>query len=381
MKICYINPTFLIRRPIAELIGKLGKEREIGLFAPKKPFKKIDTSWHNYKLIKNSKIYTYSAVNLPFINFEWPIPITPMFFINLFRVFWNYRVIHMWTYFYINSFFTLLLSLFFPKRKVIMTCDTFPGYSFSSGKFVDSLFFIYTNLFGWFIFSVPNKIQIYGNSMIEYAKKVGVKGKKIIVLPTGIDLKKFEKGKNIRKELGIGDKEFVLVYAGLIIPRKGIDIMLGVVKRLNDKNVRLLLIGEGPKKKKYIQMAKRLGIIEQVKFFGWRKDIPSVLKSSDTLILPSRGEGLPGIVMEAMACGLPVVTSDIPCISDLVEDGKTGFLCKINDVDCFAKRILELKQNSKKRDLIGNFGKSKIKKFEWGLLLDQYNTIYTQFYK
>jgi glycosyltransferase EpsD len=256
-----------------------------------------------------------------------------------------------------------------------MTCDTFPAYSFSSGKFTDALFKIYTFLFGWFIFSIPKKIQIYGNSMVKFAIKAGVKKKKIVILPTGINLKKFQSWKNIRKELGISDKEFVLVYAGLIVPRKGIDIMLRTFKKLNNENVKLLLVGDGPNKKKYISMAYKLGIQNKVKFLGWRKDIPSILRSSDALFLPSRGEGLPGIVMEAMASGLPVVASNIPCIPDLVEDGKNGVLCKKDDVDYFAYGINNM-ISDKSLVKMAEASKLKIKNFGWDLLLPKYRKLY-----
>ncbi len=354
-----------------ELIRLLNKENEIGIFVPKKPFKKLEGKWHSDESLSKAKIYSYSAIRVPFSKFEWPIPITPMFFINLFRVFWNYKIVHMWTYFYINSFFTLLTSLFFPKRKVIMSCDTFPGYSFKSGRVIDSLFFIYTKLFGWMLFGIPKKIHLYGKSMIEYAKKAGVKEKKIVVVPTGVDIEKFSgAGALDRSELGVSNEDFVIVYAGLLVPRKGIDIMLKVVKRLEEGDVKLLLVGDGPKKKEYIDLAEKLEIRDKVKFLGWRKDIPNILKSADLLFLPSRGEGLPGIVMEAMAAGLPIVASDIPCVPDLVEDGKDGFLCRMNDIECFAEKIKNVNKE------MGDKGAEKIKEFSWDKLIEDYKRLY-----
>jgi glycosyltransferase involved in cell wall biosynthesis len=376
MKICYINPTFLIRRPIAELLDILKDENDVALFLPKKVFGKVEQKWHSKIDFDKVKVYSYSAVNIPFIDFEWPIPITPMFFINLFRVFWNYNIIHMWAYFYLNSLFTVIYKLFAWKKKLIMTCDTFPGYSFSSGKIVDKLFFIYTILLGWLIFRVPNKIHIYGKGMIEFARKIGINEEKIIVLPTGINIEKFEKGRNIREDLGIEEDDFVLVYAGLIVPRKGIMTMIKIVKRLENKKIKLLLAGDGPKKEDYIRIVKELGLSDQIKFLGWRKDIPSVLKSSNILFLPSKGEGLPGIIMEAMATGLPVVASNIPCIPDLVENGVNGYLCGVDDVECFEETVKGLFEDKEKLIEIGKKGKDKIKDFKWSSLLKNYIKIY-----
>ena len=200
---------------------------------------------------------------------------------------------------------------------------------------------------------------------------------RVVVLPTGINLNKFNgPARDLRRELGIKKNNLVLVYAGLIVPRKGIDVMLKVVKRLNDPKIKLLLIGEGPAKDHFKQMTHRLKISQQVIFQGWRKDISDLFKSSDILILPSRGEGLPGIIIEAMACGLPVIASNIPCLPDLIEDKKTGFLCDINDVACFAQKIKELSQNHKKRILMGQKGKINIKNFEWNTLIEKYLVLY-----
>jgi len=379
MKICYINPTFLIRRPLAELVRLLSKNNDIAIFLPKKPFSKIQAKWHSDESLKKAKIYSYSAINIPFINFEWPIPITPMFFINLYKVFRKYNIIHMWTYFYINSLFTLIYKLFAKKTKLIMTSDTFPGHSFNPGFPTNILFKIYTLFFGWFLFSVPDKVHLYGKSMIKYAKKAGVKEEKITVIPTGINFEKFSKAQPAdRKELGIKKNGFVILYAGLIVPRKGIDIMLKVVKRLSkkQKNIKLLLVGEGPEKEKYQEIAKSYGIKDNVLFKSWRKDIPNIMKSADILLLPSRGEGLPGIVMEAMASGLPVVASNIPCIPDLIDDKKTGFLCKQDDLNEFSKAVKKLAKSKNLRLNMGKTGQQKISKFKWSKLLNNYKSMY-----
>ena len=374
MSICYVNPTFLVRRPVAELIGRLGKNHKVGLFVPKKLFRKFESKWHSD--IGKAKVYAYSAVNIPFINFEWPIPITPMFFINLFRVFWSYDIVHMWTYFYLNSIFTLIYKIFARKTRLIMSCDTFPGYSFNPGFLTKVLFKVYTVLLGWFLFSVPNKIHLYGESMAKFALKAGVKQKKIAVVPTGINIEKFSKAKAIdMKSLGLEKNDFVVMYAGLVVPRKGIDVMLKVVKKLKQKNIKLLLVGEGPSKNKFEKMAEAMGIGKNVVFAGWRKDIPQIMKSADVLILPSRGEGLPGIVMEAMASGLPVVASDIPCIPDLIQDNVSGFLCPMDDVGCFAKKVVEAKKLS---DRIKKNASNKIKNFRWEKLIGKYKEMYSK---
>lgn len=378
MKICYVNPTFLVRRPIAELVSQLGNNNKVGIFVPKRPFKRVDKSWHSSAYLRKAHIYSYSAINLPFSKSEWPIPITLAFFTNLFKIFKNYDVVHMWTFFYINSIAVLLFKLFSRKTKLIMACDTFPGYSFKSGPLTDLLFKAYVIALGWLLFSIPNKIQVYSKSMLPFAKKAGIKREKMAIASTGINIEKFSKTKKgrIRKELGIKEKDILVVYAGLIVPRKGIDTMIKSIARIKNKNVILLLIGEGPEKKRYIKIASKLGIKDRVIFKGWRKDIPQILKGSDILFLPSRGEGLPGIVMEAMASGLPIVASNIPCTNDLVADAKNGFLCKIDHIACFADRIKKLSENKRLREKLGKEGRKRIKEFDWNKIVKKYLKLY-----
>jgi len=378
-RVCFVNPTVLLKRPIAELINRLNAEEgyEIGLFCPKKLFKGLDKSLHYSDLAKKAKIYSYSTVTLPFLASEWPIPITPMFFINLFRVFLRYNIIHMWVFFYLSSFFVFFIKLFFPNKELILTCDTIPAYSFSMGRAMDTAFRIYYKLIGWFVFPVPNKVTLYGQSLVRYALKAGIRKDKIAVIPTGIDLNKFKDTKgDIRKRLGISKKTIVILYAGLLVPRKGIDIAIKTINNLKDLGIKLILVGDGPNRRDYEKQVERFGLQNKVIFTGWRRDVESFYKSADIFFLPSRGEGLAGVIMEAMSCGLPVVSSGIPCTTDLVKDGKTGFLCDIEDVGCYAEKLGRLIKDKILREQFGKVGLRKIKEFKWGNVIERYKELY-----
>ncbi|MFP4118519.1 MAG: glycosyltransferase family 4 protein [Candidatus Woesearchaeota archaeon] len=372
MRICYVNPTFLVKRPLSELVERFGKENDVGVLLPVRPFSK-GMKLHHTKKLQQAKVHTYWAVSLPG-NFEWPIPISPMFFINVIRMFRRYDVIHMWTFFYLNTFFVMLVKLLSAKKRLIISCDTFPGLSFSAGKVMDRLFKLFYKMKGWFVFGVPDKVHLYGESLVPFAQRAGVKSRKIRVIPTGVDEKQFEKVEAADREaLGVKKDEVMLFYGGLLVPRKGIDIMLETVKYVT--GVKLVLAGEGPKRKQYERMAREIGVAGQVKFLGWRKDIPGLLKASDVVFLPSRGEGLPGIVMEGMQAGKPVVSTDTPCIPDLIEDEKEGYLCTMETVEEFVAAVEKLK-DGKLREKMGRAAKKKIKKFDWEKLAREYEKLY-----
>jgi glycosyltransferase involved in cell wall biosynthesis len=362
MKICYVNPAILLRRPIAELIKNFDKSNQIGLLIPKKLFKPIDNSLHYSKMPINVKVYTYSVIEPPF-GFEVPIPITPMACIQTIRVFLNYDIIHMWAHFYPMNLLVNKIKLFFPRKKLIMTIDSFPGYSFSSGKLMDALFKIYTKLFGWFVYGIPNIISIYGKSLIPFAKQSGINIKKLVVTPTGINLKKFETPIRIEKEFNIPKNSVKILFVGLLNKRKAVDVILNVLAK--QKNFIMLIVGDGPQRKKLEDMAVKLGIKDKVIFTGFRKDIGRFYKSADLLFFPSRGEGLAGAIMEAMLSKIPVLTTKIPCTTDLIEDNINGFLCPIGDIQCFSKKLKILLEDKKLREKMGEEGYRKIQTYDW----------------
>ncbi len=373
MRICYINPALLLRRPIAEIITRTAKTNEVGLLIPKPLFKSRDDSLHYSKLPPGVRIYTYSVIQ-PGGAYEWPIPVTPIFFVQLFRVFWRYDVVHMWAQFYLANFFACIFGLLF-KTKLILTMDTIAGYSFSAGERYDKLFRLYYRIFGWLIFGAPEKITLYGRSLMPFARMAGIKMAKVDVIPTGIDVKKPGDGSAIRREFGIKDEKVVL-YVGLLVPRKGVETLIEVIAKLKGENIKVLLVGDGPMRKEYEVIAKKKGITSKLIFTGFRKDVFDFYAAADVFFFPSRGEGLPGVLMEAMCCGLSVVTSNIPCIPDLVEDGKNGFLCKLDDNECLGARLKQLLDNPELRKKVGAAGVEKIKEFSWEQVIGKYTDMY-----
>lgn len=379
-RICFVNPPLLLKRPISELIDKLNQRNyKTSLLIPKKLFKKRDVSLHHSKLVERSKIYTYSIINPPFVNAEQPIPVTPVFCINTFKALKNNDIIHMWVPYYLTSLWIILMKrVFFPKKKLILTMDTVPGYSFSMGAFWNIVFRIYNKLLGWVLFGTPKIITLYGKSMIPYALKAGVPKQKINVIPTGIDIKKCAPKItiSIRKRLNIKPKTKIVLYAGLLIPRKGIDKIIKIADKLRKEDIIFLLAGDGPKRKEYEKQVKKLKLRKKVLFLGWRKDMSQLYQASDIFILPAEGEGLPGVVMEAMSHGVSCVASNIPCISDLIDNEKNGFLCNPNNINEFIKKIKLLVKREEKRKKFGKAGLKKIKEFEWNKILKKYNKIY-----
>jgi glycosyltransferase involved in cell wall biosynthesis len=353
--VAYINPTRLLRRPLVELANRV---EDAVILVPRPLFGKQKNPWHNKV---NCKVQTYPTIKIPFIQFDWPIPVSPSFFVQLWRIFRDYDVVHMWTFFYISSWASMLMKKLFPKTKLIMSCDTFPAISFKSGFLVDNLFVIYYHLFYWTL-KIPDVVHLYSEQMKKMVFTEDFPEEKIKVIPTGIDIAKFDKA---QRDRGFKNKLYV-TYAGMITKRKGFDRYVKESKKL-DSSFYCISYGEGPDFEKY------LGNSGNVVMHKWSNNLPHDLKNTDVLILLSRGEGLPGIVMEAMACKVPVIATDIPGNNDLVEHEETGFLCKRpEDV----KLYLEVLKNKKFRKYLGEQGYKKIKQYDWKKILPKYENMY-----
>jgi len=101
-------------------------------------------------------------------------------------------------------------------------------------------------------------------------------------------------------------------------------------------------------------------------------------QGSDLLVLPAVGEGLPGVVMEAMSYGVPCVASDIPCIPDLIRDGISGYLCNKDRPEEFAEKIKKLIRNETLRKKFSKNALLYIKKFDWDIIIQKYDDLYEE---
>ena len=122
----------------------------------------------------------------------------------------------------------------------------------------------------------------------------------------------------------------------------------------------LLVIGDGPQRESLGRYARQCHVARRVHFLGVRHDVPRILPHVDVLWLASSYEGLPNVVMEAMAAGVPVVCSDIPGNRELVEHGTTGFLVPVGDRAGFARYAHKVFDDSELQARLGNAGKARI---------------------
>ncbi|MEW5692560.1 MAG: glycosyltransferase, partial [Candidatus Hydrogenedentota bacterium] len=191
---------------------------------------------------------------------------------------------------------------------------------------------------------------------VEFLTAKGFPKEKMFYIPNGIERISIEiKGSrnDFYKKLGINvnDNDTVLISVANLREVKNHLFMFEVFKGLLKEfdNVKLILVGDGPLREVLKEKVKEITCEEKIFFLGKQLDVFEFLVHSDILILTSKWEGLPTSIMEASAVGLPVVSTNVGGISELVIDKKTGFLLEQGDLNGFVERIKYLIQNKEIR--------------------------------
>ena len=166
-----------------------------------------------------------------------------------------------------------------------------------------------------------------------------------------------------RKELGVGPDEVLVLSAGELMTRKNHEVMIEAIALANDPRIVYVICGIGDRLGFLENLANKLGIRDSVRFIGLRYDIPELLKSADIFAHPSKREGLGIAPLEAMASGLPIVTSNIQGIKDYSISGLTGFALDPNDINGFSSAICALVDDAGLRKQMGEHNTQVVRKW------------------
>ena len=159
-----------------------------------------------------------------------------------------------------------------------------------------------------------------------------------------------------------GERPPVVGVVGRLSPEKGVDVALRVhalvVRRRAD--ARLLIAGDGRELERLRRLAETLGIASSVHWLGYQDDPGFVYRQLAVLLLPSRREGLPNVVLETLAHGVPVVATAIGGVPEVVSDGRNGFLAPVDNVEALAERVVQLLEDAPLRQRLGQLGREEV---------------------
>lgn len=184
--------------------------------------------------------------------------------------------------------------------------------------------------------------------------------------------------RQVRDELGLKD-EFVFACVGRLHPSKGHKYLIEAVDHLRETHpfIRILIIGDGPLQKELIEEAQARGLHEQINFLGYRNDVYRILAASNALVQPSVFEGFGLASAEAMACGLPVISTNLPSIAEVVRHKRTGLLVPPGDSLALSKAMATFVDNPVLAATYGANGKQRVEKmFSSQAIVQQYEALY-----
>jgi len=208
--------------------------------------------------------------------------------------------------------------------------------------------------FARFTLRVADAVIVDSEVQRKAVLELGCNPSKIVSFPWGIELDKFkpEKDTAMREELGWA-RERIIVSTRMHYPVYGIEYLLRAISLIlaKAKDARFLIIGDGPLLKHHRELAKELGIEDQVRFLGLVSNdmMPRALNSADIYVTTSFSDGTSASLLEAMACGLPVVASKIPANEEWIKPGENGFLVPPGDSMELAECIVSVLRNDQLR--------------------------------
>ncbi|HIQ25875.1 MAG TPA: glycosyltransferase [Aquifex aeolicus] len=205
----------------------------------------------------------------------------------------------------------------------------------------------------WFKYRIADRIVVVSEGIYKLLKKKNFFPKKLVYIPSGIDLERFgdyrDKKRELRRKLNLPLKGKIFInVANWNPPVKGQDILLEAFSLLRCKDCFLLLVGHETDSPRAKELIRKLGLEGKVWGLGFRKDIPDLLNAGDFFVLSSRLEGIAGALLQAMATGMVAISTAVGGIPSYLKDGRNGFLVESENPKALLKameRVLSLEEN------------------------------------
>ncbi len=207
----------------------------------------------------------------------------------------------------------------------------------------------------------------------------GLPEPKLRVIPNGVDAERFASASPVDlSQFGIPAGAWTLVTVGRLTPQKGHDELLGAMTPLliADPQMHLLIVGEGPERETLDWLADSFGVTGQVHLSGFQADIPGILKSCQAFVLPSRWEGMPNVLLEALAAGLPCIATDVEGVRELLA-GEVGIVIPPGDELALRRAVEQVRHqmwgipSQKTLDAV-------LKRHSWEAISKEYESLFTE---
>jgi glycosyltransferase involved in cell wall biosynthesis len=379
-KLCIVTHTFLPHvGGIEKVVNEQSKRLPQRGFEPTVVTNRIGTP-QRYR-VDGVPVECYESLNTGFrLGIPYSIPTVPSF-PTFVKAVASSKIVHAHGHPYLTSLLAGKLAKQYSKPFVLTQHNTFIEYNniFDQVELVNDLSVGKQNL------NTADKIIAISQATKEYVLRLGAKPQKVQVVYNGVDLERFRpiagKREEIRRKLGLPQDAIVVLTVRRLVYKNGVDTLLDCANIAAKKNPKVvfLVVGKGPDLESVRLQVANLGIENNFRLAGFvsDEDLPYYYNAADLFVLPSKsGEGLPLVAMEAMACGLPVIATDVGGIKEVMMEDY-GLLVPPNQPELLAKAVLDFASvdfTKRKHEL-----RAKIEeKFSWDTNVERLAEIYEE---
>lgn len=217
----------------------------------------------------------------------------------------------------------------------------------------------------------------------DYRRAAKLRAKEVrFVHGVGVDLKQFDlrwddtQREQKRQALGVAADEIMLLSVGELNKNKNHEVIIRAISEMDHSKIKYFICGNGPLETYLKDLIKELNLNDCVELLGYRRDIAELNQVADLFVFPSLREGLPVALIETMAAGNAVVSSDIRGARDLIEQNKGGMLCEPKNKDAFQIAIRALIENSVQRNDFGKYNQTVAKVYSLQNIVSEYGVPY-----
>ena len=207
----------------------------------------------------------------------------------------------------------------------------------------------------------------------------GLPAEKLAVIPNAVDMQRFRGIEPAQRQtLGVAAGARVITSIGRLDRQKGIEWLLEALREVLPRvpKAELLLVGDGPERESLQRLARKICPLP-VRFLGFRADVPQILAASDLVVLPSRWEGMPNVVLEAMASGRAVVATDVEGVREALGPNALQQVVAVDDPRGFSERVVLLLNDAELRNRLEKANLQRAgEAFSFAAMIDAYERLY-----
>ncbi|MEM3823676.1 MAG: glycosyltransferase family 4 protein [Candidatus Bathyarchaeia archaeon] len=327
------------------------------------------------------KVYCYPTLKVGFelgIPYNVPKPKSYEVFLKHIK---DCDIVHVHGHPYPSSYLAVKLAKKYSKPIVLTQHNTFIKY----GGFWDFAEKLNDLLIGRSVLQDSDKILVVSKATLNYILNLGADPRKTEVLYNGVDINRFKPSaskKDIKQFLGLSKDSFIVLTVRRLVYKNGIDLLLESARVAVEKNPKLLFLvaGGGPDFERISLKIREFKLEKNFKLLGFVSDelLPLYYNASDVFVLPSKsGEGMPLVLLEAMACGLPIIATNVGGVPEIVNKN-CGKIVPSDDATALAEAVLEFSY-SDASSIIGEIRKIVEQRYSWEENVERLIEIYEEF--